>query len=430
MANFNFYLKSTKVDQPTPIRLRITAHGSSVYIYTGYKVKPSNWVSDKNHPYYMSVMRNNQTKDAGAINYGLNRILEIANMVKASFGKFSPTLNELKNRILIELNKENKNDSEPTSVETKSLYDFWEEHILMTAQKINPKTNKLITHNTIKCMKQTKSVVQRFEKHTRFKVAFDTLNMDFYQAFREYCGKHEKFKTNTFGKHIRNLKGVLKMAEIMGYNVNKQFKLPDFIAPKELTPSIYLTEAEIDQFINLDLSQYPGLSKTRDFFVIGCYTGLRWSDYADMNKAEMVGEHKIRIVATKTQKALVCGIPKPIRGIFYSFMNGNQFCFPKSISNQKFNKQLKEIAVKISTLHTPFRYKAHVNGVEFVEIKQKWEMVCSHTCRRSFATNAYNKGMSITDIMKLTGHRSEKQLLEYIKITPEQAADRFMALYE
>ena len=50
-------------------------------------------------------------------------------------------------------------------------------------------------------------------------------------------------------------------------------------------------------------------------------------------------------------------------------------------------------------------------------------MISSHTCRRSFATNLYPY-LAVGDIMHVTGHSSEKQLLEYIHTKPIEVSKR------
>jgi integrase len=56
------------------------------------------------------------------------------------------------------------------------------------------------------------------------------------------------------------------------------------------------------------------------------------------------------------------------------------------------------------------------------EYKQKWEMVSSHTARRSFATNMYLTGrMKTLNIMSITGHTTKKSFFRYIKVTKEDA---------
>ena len=95
---------------------------------------------------------------------------------------------------------------------------------------------------------------------------------------------------------------------------------------------------------------------------------------------------------------------------------------PNAISDQKMNDYLKEIAEKAKL--TEIIIKAQTRGGSKTETSHnKWELVTVHTARRSFATNAFLAGVPSISIMKITGHRSEKSFLKYIKITQEQNAD-------
>ena len=53
---------------------------------------------------------------------------------------------------------------------------------------------------------------------------------------------------------------------------------------------------------------------------------------------------------------------------------------------------------------------------------KKYELIKSHTARRSFATNLYLKGAPTVSIMKLTGHTTETNFMKYIKVTREENA--------
>ena len=95
---------------------------------------------------------------------------------------------------------------------------------------------------------------------------------------------------------------------------------------------------------------------------------------------------------------------------------------PKAISDQKMNDYLKDIAEE-AELNDPV-IKVQTKGGVRVETKyEKWQLVTVHTARRSFASNMYLAGIPAISIMKITGHRSEKSFLKYIKISPEQNAD-------
>ncbi|MCD7940142.1 MAG: tyrosine-type recombinase/integrase, partial [Bacteroides intestinalis] len=54
---------------------------------------------------------------------------------------------------------------------------------------------------------------------------------------------------------------------------------------------------------------------------------------------------------------------------------------------------------------------------------KKYELVTSHTARRSFATNLYLSGFPAISIMQITGHCTEKAFMAYIRVTPEQHAE-------
>jgi integrase len=53
---------------------------------------------------------------------------------------------------------------------------------------------------------------------------------------------------------------------------------------------------------------------------------------------------------------------------------------------------------------------------------KKWELLSTHTARRSFATNLYLAGLSSITIMAITGHKTEKAFMKYIKATSSEHA--------
>ena len=103
---------------------------------------------------------------------------------------------------------------------------------------------------------------------------------------------------------------------------------------------------------------------------------------------------------------------------------------PQSISNQKFNKYLKEIAVRLSELHTLVYDEYVTNGKLVSKPIPKWQKVTTHTARRSFATNMFKRDIPTYTIMKITGHRTEAAFLTYLKISPRDSAKIIMRDYE
>lgn len=412
MANFHYYLKSSKNDKMTNINLRITANSQQVVLYTGIKVKPSCWCNDKSNPYYQHALNTKGFNQAAEINIQLDKLKKLALKAVNSIDKENPSPAEIKNRLLILWRGKEITTDKKKEV---GFFDFWEVHLSEKKRKINPRTNKLISSQTIKCLAQTRNVLLDFQRSTRYKLTFSTLDLDFYYEFSNYCEKIKKYRSNTFGKHIGNIKEFMGRAEKQGFEVSNDYKSVDFRSPRELTSSIYLNEDEIKKLIELDLSDKPHLERTRDFFAIGCYTGLRWSDFSNLNKANFRSDKTFVIKMTKTKIVATIPILSKIEPVFNKYFIEGRYQFPKPISNQKFNEQIKEVASEIVELKEIVEYVSTINGKEIVEYYPKWEMVSSHTARRSFATNMYLRKIDPFRIMKITGHKSIRQFYEYIK---------------
>ena len=78
------------------------------------------------------------------------------------------------------------------------------------------------------------------------------------------------------------------------------------------------------------------------------------------------------------------------------------------------------------------KYAAEHNGSPLFErnnsgdvIMPKYELISTHTARRSGITNLYKQGIFDTrEMMALSGHKSEKVFEEYIKVGVSEQADR------
>ena len=198
------------------------------------------------------------------------------------------------------------------------------------------------------------------------------------------------------------------------------FKSTKFKILSEEAESIYLTEEEILLLFNLDLSQNRKLETVRDLFIVGCYTGLRFSDFTQIKK-ENIKDGFISIRTQKTDKPVVIPIHWTIQQILDKYCNENENSLPRAISNQKMNEYLKEIGKKAEIKEMVLVTKSK-GGLKVKSSVQKYELISTHTARRSLATNLFLQGFPSISIMKITGHKSEKAFLKYIKMTPEENA--------
>jgi integrase len=213
------------------------------------------------------------------------------------------------------------------------------------------------------------------------------------------------------------LKGLLKLAEMEGFPVNQDYKKWTIGSEKSSELSIALTVEELAEMELIELPDY--LARVRDLFLIGVYTGLRFSDYSTIDIAAAVDSY-LTIIQQKTKGKVVIPIGQKLSKIF-DLYNGK---LPQ-ISNQKFNKYIKLVAAECSLLKKQEILAYTKGGKHIEESKSRADLVSSHTARRTFATLAYERGTPVQAIMAITGHKTGKSFMAYIKTSKEKQAEIF-----
>ena len=103
---------------------------------------------------------------------------------------------------------------------------------------------------------------------------------------------------------------------------------------------MYLNDSELTQIYNIDLSLAKRLDRVRDLFIIGCCTGLRFSDLSQLCADNFSGDGTITIKTIKTGHTVVIPLHTRVRLIMEKY----GYDLPKIPSNQKFNEYIKEVA--------------------------------------------------------------------------------------
>ncbi len=292
---------------------------------------------------------------------------------------------------------------------------FWE-----FIDKFMGSAGKRLSANTIRSYKTSIKNLKNYEKHAKIRLDWHNVDMDFYHDYYDYYINYLDLKMNGFGKIIKLLKTILNDATEQGYNDNKIYKSKNFKVVKENVDNIYLNEEELDNLISLDLNNDPKLEKVRDLFYVGCYTGLRFSDLGEVNYSNIKG-NMLHIKTQKTGASVIIPILKELKVIIDKY-NAD---LPKPYTNQVMNRYLKELG-QLAGLDDSFNtYNSKGTGRVKSTFK-KWELISTHTARRSFATNMYIRGIDPISIMMITGHSSEKVFMGYIKISGEENAQRFL----
>lgn len=302
-----------------------------------------------------------------------------------------------------------------------SFFDLFITHCkegIRTTKKGTP-----ITPGTIKNYTTTKAVIESYQNYARKKLDFASIDMSFYNDFKTYLTKEKKLSTNYIGKHIKELKSVLNYATSMQANTYTGYKSGDFTATTEQTDSIYLPEHELREIEQLNLSQTPRLDKVRDLFLIGCYTGLRFSDLSAL-RPENIEDGLITIKQIKTGQPIAIPVHEAVEKI----MNKYGGLLPKALSNQKMNDAIKDVAKQCKSLKKKVSVTYTKGGQTVAKAKdkgapEKWRFVTTHTMRRSFATNQYHSNLPTITIMAITGHKTETAFMKYIKVAALEHAN-------
>jgi integrase len=200
------------------------------------------------------------------------------------------------------------------------------------------------------------------------------------------------------------------------YKVNKAFKSHRFKSITEESENIYLDNSDLQKLYDLDLEGNSRLETVRDLFLIGCWTGCRFGDIHKINP-DNIQNGMIHLQQSKTGSKVVI----PLHPVVKDILEKYEFKLPAVISNQKFNKYLKEVAKK-AKLNEIFHKGITRGGIRRSTRLKKWRLVTTHAARRSFATNLYKSGFPSRSIMQITGHKTEASFLKYIKVTPEEHA--------
>jgi integrase len=285
---------------------------------------------------------------------------------------------------------------------------------------------KKVSISSIKCYKTTIQRLQKFETHKNRVFDIKDVDLQFHTEYTKYCKNELSLSINSISKDIKQLKTVATDAKEQGFEINEQVLSKRFNAPTEKTDFITLTENEIDQIKAFKGSNY--LENARDWLIVGCWTGCRINDLVklDANKI-LTGPNELKYIKytqSKTGKTVNIPLHPHVKEII-NRLGG----FPRPITDVNFNKYIKLVCESVGITEPVFGSKMNTETKRKESgIFPKFQLVRSHTCRRSFATIHYSK-LSIKTIMAVTGHTTERQFLEYIGQQENDHINEFVDLW-
>ena len=405
MGKAKFILKDSKSKEETLVYLTLNYNYKRFKYSTGEKINPKFWNANN--------QRAKETKKFREYPEFNSRLDKIENDLNTVYRRFLNDGIQPDNALLKQaLNAEVKGELfKPDSI---TLFQFIEQFI--EERKLQR------AHATIKLYNTVFNYLKAYSEKIKQPIDFDAITLDFYNKYLVFLTKDNDLAINTVGKHIKVLKGFLNEATDRGLNENLDFKKSKFKCPSEESDTVYLTLEELKKIEKANLSTSPRLEKVRDLFLIGCYTGLRFSDYSQIKPENINLEKSVLQVRTrKTGQRVSIPLHPVVKGILKKYEND----LPKAYVNQVMNRYIKELA-KASKIKTEVETTITKGGKVERSVKPKSELISTHTARRSFATNLFLQDVPAISIMKLTGHKSEKSFLKYIRVTQEQNADKLL----
>jgi integrase len=408
-----FYLRDTKEDNTT-IVIIVRYKGQRYKFSTGEKVVSKYWNQDKER---CRDLR--KYEDGIYINQRLDIWEKHIKKILNDYGlKFQvPTEEEFKKTLEIEA----KGEEEMPVI---YLSDFAKEY----------KKTTFKAEGTKKAYQTAINWLEKYEEKYG-KIKFSDINKDFYNRFQSFVFSGIN-SPNFFGGLIKQIKVFMNEAKELKLHNNEEYKASSFKRVEIESDNIYLSVDELikihslkitedfikEQFkeeikINNVRQKVKSLELVRGRFLIGCFTALRVSDYSRIQEIN-VNNNFITIRSTvKTGAPVII----PIHWVVKEILDKG-FDLSDKISDVKLNKQVK-VLCRYAGITDPVTLSKFEKGNRIDVVKPKYEWVTTHTARRSGATNMYKAGIPTLSIMKITGHKTEKAFLKYIKVTQEENAE-------
>jgi integrase len=411
MANYFPYIKPGYITQEGTTVLYIRYNYDRTrrtLISTGYNIKPEYW--DEKRKWIKRACPHFDEIDS-LLTKITSKLGEILTYAKDN--SLDPTVDF----VLLELEKNREYEQRSNRVD---MFDTLERYIIEKTPSVSD--------DQIKDYKTLRKHLTNFKPYSSQPVTFRNLNLKVYNEFMDYLYyKAEKpdgtigLLTNSAGKVVRLLKGFVNYQVAKG--VIPAIDMKNFKVVEEETDAVYLSEKELSAIYALDLSDDKQLEEIRDTFIVGCFTGLRYSDLSTLSPEHVDLENgNLNLKQRKVHKAVVIPMIDYVPDILKKY----NYDLPK-IPNYTFNERVKELGER-AKLKQKIEVVRKKGKNREKKVFEKWEMISSHTCRRSFCTNMYLSGFPAEELMRISGHKSPAAFMRYIKVDNQQAAKRLKEL--
>lgn len=416
-----FYLKRRDSIEPTAIYGRAYINKSPFKYYIGKSIYPALWDHEAHAPITDNKVIRPWKKKLPNIDIEIqnitSRCVRVAKLITSYIilkeGEEEAIVKkELREYLDDKLGVEKRQETTTLNKFIRQYIEDLEQGRRLTRDK------KVFAPGTIKNYTAFEVQFKEYQDKRHKILDFDDITLDFYNDFVSYF-LSKKYSPNSIGRLVKHLKVIMRAALDLKLHNNLEFERKDFRTIETAVDTIYLNDQELQKILHFDLSKDPKLELIRDVWMIGAFLGLRYSDYCRLRPEhvkEEDGDHFINILTKKTGERVIIPIGPDLKVLLDKYDNH----LPKT-HEQIVNREIKEIArsAKITDQVTIERIRG---GVKRTISAPKCELISTHTARRSALTNMYLADIPPIDIMKISGHKTEKNFLKYIRVSKEETA--------
>ncbi len=412
-----FLLDKEKNKPTAKLRFRVKWSGNIVAFNLGYRIEIDKWNKDSQRC-KINTTHGDKKLPASIINRKI-QIFETACVelfTKYQLEDKTPTSDEFRADFNKEIGREDKSNK---------VLDFFDVYELFMQEEA--KKNQWTQATKKKMMAQRNRLID-FDS----KLTFNSINEAKLIDYQYYLQNDLQLKNSTIIKNFSFLKWFLRWAKKRGYIDTSAFENYKPKLKSTQKKIIFLTQRELSMVRDFVIpAEKKHLERVRDVFLFQCFTGLRYSDVANLKKSD-IKENSIEITTVKTTDSLIIELNNHSRSILDKYKEDifNKDLALPVISNQKMNEYLKEL-MKIAGIDEPIRETFYKGNKRIDKVTPKYALIGTHAGRRTFICNALSLGIPPQVVMKWTGHSDYKAMKPYIDIADEvksNAMERFNQL--
>lgn len=420
----SYHLLSPKSKKPARLYMLVRMYGKQYKLPIGVKVYPNQWNNNIQKAYVSDILTPLDNHNNTIVNNRINECTALFNDFKyylCNNIEQNDTINILRNKLYTRMGKRSIKNTNPIlylKTETEKKYGNRSASTVRTFI-----SNLTSLENYCKEKNITLHSIQDID----YNLLINYRSWLCQHPSKKYASYNLKSDISGINNAIVNIKTILKNAERLGEYDKAKAKIDNIEAIPEKLKSyedmIALTEQELEALEALELEDKKE-RKARDMFLFSCYIGQRYSDVKNFKEsAQLVeedGKQYFKLRQKKTKKVVTIPVLEEAKAILDR--NNWEISYPLKNDNLV-NIMIKNICKMIVMDKEEITYHEDIDGIHDIK-KKRYEIISTHTARRTFVTIAYKKGIDIETIAGITGH-DLKTIRMYLRITSSENADIF-----